>query len=70
MSRDRAPKYFRPVCPPNCRHPNDGRHSHPGAWQVYWGSLSEAQKQGLREKAAWEHMTLSAVARDWGAYEP
>lgn len=36
-------------------------------WDDYWKSLTEEQKQTLRDKSAWEHMSLMAVAREWGA---
>lgn len=36
------------------------------AWRIYWTSLSENEKQSLRDKASWERMTLSAVAIEWG----
>lgn len=62
-----GPKYFRPVCPPDCKHPNDGRHFHRGAFQAYWATLTKGERQSLRDKAAWEQMTLSAVATEWGA---
>ena len=57
---------FTPTCPGSCSNPNTGRHHHAGQWQKWWGGLSEAQRDELRAKASWEHMTLSAVAREWG----
>lgn len=36
-------------------------------WQAYWSALSEPEQQSLRDKASWEHMSLSAIAREWGA---
>jgi hypothetical protein len=60
-------KYFRPVCPPDCPHPNNGRHHHRGQFEAYWQSLTAKEQQSLRDKANWEHITLSAVAREWGA---
>lgn len=36
-------------------------------WKNYWSGLTEVQRQFLRDKASWEHMTLSAVASVWGA---
>jgi hypothetical protein len=30
-----------------------------------WNSLSESTKNRIRAKAEWEHMSLSAVMRDW-----
>lgn len=38
-----------------------------GAWKRYWNCLSISERQSLRDKAAWEHMSLSAVAMKWGA---
>lgn len=45
-----------------------GRHLHPDDWRAYWNSLSPNEQQSLRDKAQWEHMTLSAVAEEWGAH--
>lgn len=36
-------------------------------WNAYWDSLSETERQSLRDKARWEHMSLSAVASEWDA---
>lgn len=36
-------------------------------WRDYWTALSPIQQQWLRDKAQWEHMTLTAVAAEWGA---
>ncbi len=36
-------------------------------WDAYWKGLTEAERQSLRDKAQWEHMSLIAVAREWGA---
>ena len=36
-------------------------------WPSYWNSLSESGRDSLRRKAKWEHMTLMAVAMEWGA---
>jgi hypothetical protein len=36
-------------------------------WHAYWGALTEAERQSVRDKAGQEHMTLSAVAMQWGA---
>jgi hypothetical protein len=47
----------------------DGRFSH-ADWRTYWEGLTDGQRQSLRDKARWEHMTLSAVASQWGAIEP
>lgn len=43
------------------------RRCNPEAWKVYWDGLSENEKDSLRNKAKWEHMTLMAVAIEWGA---
>lgn len=37
------------------------------AWKSYWDGLSQEEKNSLRQKAQWEHMSLSAVAIEWGA---
>lgn len=63
------PKYFRPECPASCMLPKNGRHHHPGAFEAYWQSLNTRERQSLRDKANWEHMTLSAVGRIWGAID-
>lgn len=48
-----------------------GSRSHKSKdWKKYWDSLNESQKESLRQKAQWEHMTLSAVATEYGAKEP
>lgn len=43
------------------------RHHHQDDWDSYWKTLTEGQRQSLRDKARWEQMTLSAVAMSWGA---
>lgn len=30
-----------------------------------WASIDVDTKRAIRDKAAWEHMTLSAVIREW-----
>lgn len=35
------------------------------AWKKVWGALDETTKQAIRDKAQWEHMSLSAVMKDW-----
>lgn len=42
-------------------------HTHHDAWKAYWNALSPTQQQSIKDKARWEHMTLSAVAVEWGA---
>lgn len=39
-------------------------------WRVLWGSLSDAQKERIRAKAQWEHMSLLAVIREWPDLAP
>jgi len=39
---------------------------HGGDFDRWFEQLTEKQRQQLRDKAAWEHMSLSAVAMDWG----
>jgi hypothetical protein len=34
-------------------------------FESLWGSLDEDQKDSVRIKAKWEHMTLWAVCNDW-----
>lgn len=60
-------KYFRGCDDPTC--PYSGAHSHGGQWKVYWDGLTDAEKQSLRDKAGWEHLSLSAVAAQWGAID-
>lgn len=58
--------YFEPECTnPGCK--STGVHWHGDLFQQYWNGLTEPQREFLRDKAAWEHMSLSAVARGWGA---
>jgi hypothetical protein len=33
-------------------------------WQL-WHKLSPEEQQSVRDKAQWEHMSLSAVMREW-----
>ncbi len=45
------------------------------AFQRVWQSLAPDMKQAIKDKAQWEHMTLSAVMRDywpdlWKQVEP
>ncbi len=35
------------------------------AFDAVWVSLDGREQQAIRDKAAWEHMSLSAVMRDW-----
>jgi len=35
-------------------------------WKEWFDGLTDDQQQQLRDKAKWEHMTLSAVAMEWG----
>jgi hypothetical protein len=44
-----------------------GFHLHGDDWDPYWNALTEGQKQALRDKAKWEHMSLSLVAIEWGS---
>lgn len=37
----------------------------PENFKAVWDSLPEDTKDAIRAKANWEHMTLSAVIRDW-----
>lgn len=37
-----------------------------GDFRQWFDALTEAQQTQLRDKARWEHMTLTAVAREWG----
>jgi hypothetical protein len=55
-----ARKLFRPSNP-------KGDSFTPAEWQAYWSALTDREKQSLRDKASWEHMTLAAVASEWGA---
>ena len=32
---------------------------------LFWSHLLEVERQRLRDKAAWEHMTLAYVALEW-----
>ncbi len=34
-------------------------------WAQFWGGLTESQRDEIRAKARWEHMTLRAVAEQW-----
>ncbi len=34
-------------------------------FDILWKSLSEEQKQRVRDKATWEHMSLWAVLNEW-----
>ena len=36
-------------------------------WVNYWNGLTDKGRESLKEKARWEHMSLSAVAIEWGA---
>lgn len=35
------------------------------SWRIVWDSLDETTKQSIRDKAQWEHMSLSAAMKDW-----
>lgn len=35
-------------------------------FQKVWSELTENERQWVRDKAQWEHMSLSAVLREWG----
>ena len=51
-----------PLCAdPTCD--SVGEHFHDDAWKAYWSSLSETEQQSLRNKAAWEHRSLSRLSR-------
>ncbi len=34
-------------------------------WKRKWASFTKNQKARIRAKAQWEHMSLSAVLREW-----
>ncbi len=36
-----------------------------GEFKVRWANLSEPQRERVRAKANWEHMTLWAVLNEW-----
>lgn len=36
-------------------------------WHHFWASLSDDQKQQIRDKARWEHVSLWAAAEGWFA---
>ena len=55
-----------PLHPKSCPNPT-GRHMHGNDFGQWFATLTEPQKQWLRDKARWEHMSLSAVAIEWGA---
>jgi hypothetical protein len=38
-------------------------------FKVRWAGFTEAQREVVRAKAAWEHMTLWAVLNEWWAEE-
>lgn len=61
-----APKFFRGCEDPACKY-GRSKHSHGGQWKAFWDSLTPKEQQSLRDKAQWEHMSLSAVAAEWGA---
>lgn len=37
-----------------------------GDFRAWWDALTVAQQEQLVDKARWEQMTLSAVAKEWG----
>lgn len=45
-----------------------GSHYDPsmGDFGAWFDALTEAQQEQLRDKARWEHMSLMAVAIEWG----
>lgn len=47
--------------------PSGSRSFNREDWKDYWNSLTESERQSLRDKARWEHVSLSAVAIEWGA---
>lgn len=44
--------------------PHDGTFNGDGFRRV-WDGLSEKTRANIRAKASWEHMSLSAVMREW-----
>lgn len=38
----------------------------PEQFSTLWHGLTEDERQWVRDKAQWEHMSLSAVLREWG----
>ncbi len=38
-------------------------------FKQWWNALSEEQKDRVRAKAQWEHMSLSAVRLEWPGIE-
>lgn len=58
---------FEPTCPEGCTA--YGEHFHKDDWNDYWGSLTPEQVGFLKHKANWEHMSVSAVAMEWGVEE-
>lgn len=43
-----------------------GEHFHDRQDREFFSQLTDAELEWLKNKARWEHMSISAVAREWG----